>query len=423
MIKIPEVNEIETLILPDYEKVKLDNKIPVIILNAPDPDIIKLDIVFKAGRFQEDGRAVAKTTAIILKEGTSKMNSAKIAETLDYFGASLSSNASMDTATIQVYCMGKYFKNILEIVNDILTDPVFPEEEIQKFKNRILEKLKVELSKNSVLAYRHLTAKIYGESHPYGYNTEAEDYKNIKREQLVSHFKKYYTPDNCKIFISGNITDDKLKDLNNTLGKMRQQSIKQPERIFEAQDMITGVFKYDTERIHQTAIRMGRRMFDRNNIDYPGMYLLNSVLGGYFGSRLSSNIREDKGYTYGIYSSLDMMLKDGYFTISTDVGNKYLEDTLKEIYKEIKLLQTEFVQEEELTLVKNYIKGNFLSLVNGHLNTINIIKTIEMVGLEKDFFTDFLNKITKTNKHQLVELANKYLNRNDLIEIQVGKTL
>lgn len=422
MFDIPQVSEIETFKLPKYEKITLNNGIPVVLLNANDPDIIKLDIVFNAGRFQEDDRAVAKTTAIVLKEGTTNMNSAKIAETLDYYGASLSSDASMDTATIQVYCMGKYFSNVLEIVNDILTNPIFPEEELQKFKIRILEKLKVELAKNGVLAYRHFTEKIFGEKHPYGYNTEAIDYKNIRREQLVNHFNKYYTPNSCKIFITGNITDDKLNALNNTIGKLEQKET-QAQKQYDQQILTSGLFKYDTERIHQTAIRIGRKMFIRTHEDYPGMYLLNTVLGGYFGSRLSANLREDKGYTYGIYSSLDMMLKDGYFNISTDVGNEYLENTLTEIYKEIKNLQTKHIENDELILVKNYIKGNFLSLVNGHLNTINIIKTIEMAGLEKDFFTDFLNKITQTDKHQLMDLANKYLNRTDLIEIQVGKTL
>jgi len=420
MLEIPKVNQISTFSIPEYQTINLDNNIPVTILQAPDPDVIKLDFVFNAGRYQENDRAVAKTTAILLKEGTKKMNSAKIAQTLDYFGASLSSDASMDTATIQVYCLGKHFKSIIPIIDDIIKNPIFPEEELKKFKSRIIEKLNVELDKNGVQAYRNFTEKIYGSDHAYGYNTIPEDYSNMRREQLIEHFNQNYIPQNCKVFITGNVTDDKIELLNKTIGSIENQKLMPKNNSFSIPEFISGKFKYSTERVHQTAIRIGKRMFDRNHKDYAGMYLLNTIFGGYFGSRLSSNLREDKGYTYGIYSSIDMMLKDGYFSISTDVGSQYSEKTLVEIYKEIELLQKSKVEEKELTLVKNYIKGNFLSLINGHLNSINIIKTIEMAGLEKDFYSKFVDEIIKTDEFRLLELANEYWNIDSFVEIQVG---
>lgn len=423
MLEIPVVHQISTFEIPEYKTINLKNGIPVVILQAPDPDVIRMDVVFDAGRYHEKYRSVAKTTAILLREGTKNMSSSEIAENLDYFGASLSTDASMDTSTIQIHCMGKYFNEVVGILNDIINNPIFPEKELEKFKSRILDKLNVELSKNEVLAYRHFTEKLFGENHPYGYNTMQNDYKGIKRKQLVDHFEYNYTSEKCKIFITGNVDKTKLDFLNSTLGKISSSDDKIKEKSYEIPEKELGVYKYETERVHQTAIRIGRRLFNRDHKDYPSIYLLNTIFGGYFGSRLSANIREDKGYTYGIYSSIDMMLRDGYFMISTDVGSQYLSKTLKEIYKEIKILQTELISEDELNLVKNYIKGNFLSLINGNLNSLNIIKTVELAGLRNSFYTDFIEEIMITDSQKLLDLANTYFKQEDLIEIQVGDTL
>ncbi len=419
-IEIPVVHQVSTFKIPEYKTITLNNGIPVHILQAPEPDVVRMDVVFEAGRIYERDRAIAKTTAVLLREGTKKMTSAKIAKSLDFFGASLTSDASMDTATVQVHCLGKYFEEVLTILDDILRNPAFPDDELSKFKIRILEKLEVELSKNEVLAYRHFTERIFGVDHPYGYNTMPEDYKAITANQLVEHHQNNYTINKCKIFITGNIDENKIKLINKTLGHLDNSPLAINKVDYEKPLKTIGISKYDTERIHQTAIRIGRRLFSRNHEDYAGMYFLNTILGGYFGSRLSSNIREDKGYTYGIYSTIDMMIRDGYFMISTDVGSQYLEDTLREIYKEINILKTVRVEEEELQLVKNYIKGNFLSLINGNLNSLNIIKTVELAGLNKSFYTDFVDEISNIDADILMALANKYLNKEDFVEIQVG---
>ena len=161
-------------------------------------------------------------------------------------------------------------------------------------------------------------------------------------------------------------------------------------------------------------------MFNRHHPDYPAMYLLNTVLGGYFGARLSNNIREDKGYTYGIYSAMDMLRRDGYFVISTDVGNEYLEKTIFEINKELDILRNQLIGEDELKLVKNYIKGYMLSMINGNINTLSLIKTIELSNLGRDYFTNFVDKISGTTSEDLIKIANKHLPSDEITEVLVG---
>lgn len=423
MGEIPAINEVKKFKIPDYDIYYLDNGIPCYILKIDDPDIIKLEIIYNAGRIYEKYRAIAKSTASLLKEGTSNMSSSKIAETIDYYGASISTGANMDTSVIQLYALGKYFDKLIPVIHEIVTEAVFPEDEIEKFKRRNIDSLKIELSKNEVLAYRHFTEKIFGKEHPYGYNTTKEDYLNISREKLLDHFHSFFIPDNMKIFMTGKIDKEKLDILNKTFGSIPVDTNDHKNKIIPVANSQTGKFKYENKRIHQTSIRIGKRLFNRNHPDYPGMYFLNTILGGYFGSRLSENIREDKGYTYGIYSTIDMMLKDGYFMISTDVGNEYLENTLKEIYKEIDLLRTTPVSDEEMQLVKNYIKGNFLSMVNGPLHSINLIKTIQLSGLNNNFFTDFLREIDNIDTKQVMNFAKKYLDPDSFTEVLVGYNL
>jgi len=419
----PVINNIEKIDFPRYEKVSLSNGIPVFLLKAATPDIIKMDVVINAGRYYEKANAVAKTTANLINEGTKTMNSRQIAEKIDYYGATLNTGANMDTAEIHLYSLAKYFDKILPLVQDMLVNATFPEEELEKYKKRNIDKLKIELSKNEVLSYRYFTEKLYGSSHPYGYNTGIPDYRKIERGQLIDHYIQYYGAENIEIFITGNIDDSTLKVLDKYLGTLsrRAENIAAKRKYIKTGE--SGKFVFEGKGEYQTAIKIGKSLFNRSHPDYPAMYVLNTVLGGYFGSRLNVNLREQKGYTYGIYSSLDMMRHDGYFMIATEVGKQYTEDTIAEIYKELYALQNNPVGEDELQLVKNYIKGSFLSMINGHLNTIRLIKTIETAGLGRDFFIDFIDEVDTITASRLMNIARKYFDISTLTEVSVLPSL
>jgi zinc protease len=419
-LKAPQITELSGFNLPHYDNFFLDNGIPVSVLQADGPDVVKMEIIFQAGRYYEKNKAVAKVTASTLKEGTSKMSSAHIAEQIDYFGANLTTGSDMDTSFVQTHFLGKYFKDIVGIVRSLLTDPGFHENEISKYKSRQIERLKNDLSKNDILAYRYFTERLFGDDHPYGYSTQPDDYNNVSREMILQHYNDLYVPGNCTILITGNITDDKIQWMNESLGTIKGNNEYTNIRTDKPVSALPGKFRYENDRMYQTAVRIGKKMFNRHHPDYPAMYLLNTVLGGYFGARLSANIREDKGYTYGIYSAMDMLQRDGYFIISTDVGNEYLDRTIFEIYRELEMLRREPVQADELKLVRNYIKGYMLSMINGNINTLSLIKTIELSKLPKDYFTGFVNKISEVTPEELMAMANKHLPAEEISEVLVG---
>jgi predicted Zn-dependent peptidase len=318
-----------------------------------------------------------------------------------------------------LYSLSKYFEQLLPIVAEMLTVPVFPEKELKTFVQRNLQRLQVDLTKNDVIAYRKITEYIYGKDNPYGYNSFAPTYNDLDVEDLKAHFDKNYGTNNCIILISGKINSEISRLLNKYIGSIQNtKSIQHQHLTFKTNP--AQKIKVEHPDTVQTAIRLGQRLFDRKHPDYQGVNFLNTVLGGYFGSRLMANIREEKGYTYNIYSSVDAMVFDSYFYIGTEVGNEFVEPTLKEIYKEFDLLKNELIDKEELEMVRNYMLGNLLTMLDGAFNVSEIIKTIAVEDLPRDYFQTVIKSIKEMDAKQVQILAQKYLNKEDLWEVIVG---
>lgn len=414
----PAIQKVVDLKLPLPNIHTLDNGIPVYEIQMGTQDIVKLEILFHAGRPYEKKKLVARATAALLKEGTTTMSSAEIAEQIDFYGGTLNIPINLDTSNIVLYSLTKHFKKLLPIVADMVSNPIFPKEELNAFCERNIQNLAVDLTRGDVVAYRKITEFIFSEHHPYGYNSSEKRYRALTREDLLEHFQDNYHAGNCRILISGKTTEQHIDLLNTYFGKVLPK--KEVKKISFVQDFpIPKQVKIPHVESVQTAIRIGCKTFNRNQADFNGLYILNTILGGYFGSRLMNNIREDKGYTYNIFSSLDAMRHDGYFYIGTEVGNEFTEKTLIEIYREITRLQEELVEEEELNMVKNYLLGNMLTMLDGPFNIADIIKTYVSEDLP---ITDF-NLLTETIKNitaeELKELAIKYLQPENMWEVIV----
>lgn len=422
----PPIHEVTTLTLPHPSVSKLDNGILVHETRLGTQDIMKIEVVFLSGRAHEHKRIVSRATARELREGTPTLNSAQLAEHVDFFAGTLQTPVSLDTGGIAMYCMTKHFPKLAQTLADMVQEPAFPEQELKTFIDNNIQTLLVELTKNDVLAYRKFTEILFGENHPYGYNSTPEDYRALTREDLLKHHQDNFTTDNCLIFLSGKTDDSILKILNETLGqkktvaknekhplsKMAQNEIKLKEK--------TQKVKISNPDTLQTAIRVGQKFGSRKHPDFAGFYVLNTIFGGYFGSRLMANIREEKGYTYGIYSSIDLMHDDGFFCISTDVGNNFVKKTLTEIYKEMDLMQTELVGEEELKMVQNYLLGNMLNMVDGPFAVSDVLKSLITEGMPLSFFEDFVQTVRSITPLEIQNLAKKYLRKEDMLELIVG---
>ena len=405
--------------LPMPKEHVLDNGIRVYEINKGTQELVKIEVIFDAGRPFEQKKLAARATADQLKEGTTQNQASTIAEHFDYYGSTLSIPFNLDTSNIILYSLNKHIEQVLPLFAEILLNPSFPQQELDTFIHRNQQRLSVDLTKNDVVAYRKITELIFGNQHPYGYNSYSETYAALNRSDLISHYENNYIAEQCRIFVSGKVPPNLIDLLNRYLGQqIPNQEKRQP--LFETKQQTPQALKIEHPNTVQTALRIGRGLFNRHHEDYIPMYVLNTILGGYFGSRLMTNIREDKGYTYNIYSMLDSMHLGGCFYIGTEVSNEFVPHTLEEIYKEVALLQEEPVKAEELEMVKNYLIGNFLTLVDGPFNMAEVIKAQILEGLPAHFFQSLVEKTRSISATELQALAQKYFNKEDLWEVIVG---
>ncbi len=415
----PQIHNITSLKFPPVDRYLLDNGIEVIEVNQGTQDIIRLEVVYDAGRPVEDKQLASRITAAIQKEGTKSYNSETLAEKIDYYGSSISSGSNLDYSYFSVFVLSKFFEEVIPLLSEVLQEPTFPEDELKTHKEITLEKLKSNLAKSDLVAYRKITEEMYGSTHSYGYNSSEENISSIERSDLLDHFTNYQTSDRCKIIVSGKINKNVRSIINANLGQVKTKS-KNKQFQLPTIPIHQSVHKISSKQEHQTAIKIGRKMFTRGHEDFAPAFMLNTVLGGYFGSKLMESIRENLGYTYNIYSSLEPLVYDGYFTINTEVSNDLVDPTVTEIYNQISILQNDKISERELDMVRNYVMGNFLNMIDGPFRVANVMKTLSVSKMKVKEYEVIIDQIYNCTAEKIQDMAQKYLQRKDMIEVMVG---
>ncbi len=407
-------------ILPPVHTQPLSNGLPLHWLKAGVQDVAEIDWIFPAGLWYEQKPAVAHATAGLLKNGTSKRSAHEIHEALEFYGASLKTSANNDFATVTLYTLTKHLPELLPVVYEIITDAIFPEEEVAIHKQNAIQRLLVNERKCEFVANQRIDALLFGEFHPYGRYSKKEKIEAISREDLVTFYKKCYDLANVQIFMSGNIGEQEVRYMDEIFGKTVVNKKEITSETFSApapsarQHHVTN----DPNGV-QGAIRIGRLFPNRHHPDFAPMVVLNTLFGGYFGSRLMSNIREDKGFTYGIYSSLSPYRNGGSLIIHTEAGRDVLGAAVKEIYSEMDILCNEVAGDEELMLVKNYLLGNLLGDLDGPFSIMQRWRTLILNGFTIDYFNRNIEIYKTITANELRDLAQKYYRTDEFYEVVV----
>lgn len=388
-------------------------------LSGGSEPVLKMEIVFKSGASYEAKPAVAEVMAALLTEGTKRLSSAELAEEMEFLGATIQTRGGVDTVRVRLYTLTRYFPKMLSLVKEIIDQPAFAEEELRVFIRNKVERLQIDLTKNEILAYRHLTESIFGTGHPYGKNHLPSDYENITREDLEDHYQKYFHPSDAMVFLSGSFGPSEIETLHQVLGTWKKSEPRHPLPGIPPTESRSGILVIDGPQKHQAAIRIGRRLFPETHPDYNGLYVLNTLLGGYFGSRLMNEIRENQGLTYGIYSSIDTFVQDGCFYISTETAVDQVEKMLAAIHQEVTRLKTELISNEELTMARNYLMGHLMTQLDGSIPSLDFIKTYKIEGVPDSQFFDLIQTIQKITPEELLTLANRYLNLEEWVTVIV----
>jgi len=418
----PDSKSIEKINLIKANEIDYKNKVKLYAINAGEQSVKKIDFIFNAGTWYEKQRLVSLITNLMLNEGTTTKSSNKIADLFEFYGATFNVSISPDTAYISVMFLGKHIEKILRILDDILRNSSFPQNELDNMIQNKKQKYLLDSSKVKVLARRKFNEALFGNEHPYSMYSEYSDFDLINTDVLKSFYSDFYSSSNCKIVLSGSVTDADIKLIekyfgNDTWGSNKAiQSITYKVKSSEIKNHI--IEKTDSV---QSAVRIGTTMINRSSTDFYGLSILNTVLGGYFGSRLMANIREDKGYTYGIGSIAVSYKHDGYFVIVTEVGSDVCQKAIDEVYIELKRLQDERIPESELSLVKNYMLGEMVRAFDGPFSIAESYRELIDYDLDMSYYQDFLDSIKNATSVQLQEIANKYFSRENMYEVIAGK--
>ena len=399
----------------------LDNGIDAYIIDEGEEEITRLDIIFDAGSSLQSKNLVAASTIRLLIDGTKKRSSTEIAQKIDYHGAYLDTSLTKDKAALTLYSLNKHFPELLPLISDMIVNASFPDSELTNYIDRKRHQFLVNNEKVRYKAMLEFNKLVFGSNSAYGRTVELSDYDNLKKSDLVEFYNTHYVPQNTYIIISGKINKETVSLINKHLGNSRKIKTAAPYSDLSIINKVGEKDKFvEKEGALQSAIRIGRPIINKQHPDYNSLIVLNTVLGGYFGSRLMSNLRENKGFTYGISSYLMNYKHGGFFSIATEVNAQNTNAALDEIQAEIEKLCKEKISNIELNLVKNYIYGTYLRSFDGAMALADRYRAVKDLNLDFNYYTTSLNEMMEQTPQQLKKTAIKYFDYNDMIKLVVG---
>ncbi len=412
----PPFNKSTAFNLLSPEKQTLRNGADIYFVSGGNQEVIRVELVFAAGRWFEETSGAAYFSANLLSKGTPGKTSYEIAQAFDRYGAHLEISPGLDAVSVSLFVLNKNVDPALSLLFELLTASIFPEKEIEQIKSIYLQNLKVNNEKTSYQASKLIRKNLFGEQYPYGKELEETDVTTLTRNQLLSHYNTFFK--DVIIFVSGKVTDQNKHHIQQTLSALPFSKVN--DKTIVCPDLQKTSQHIEKDGSVQSSIRMGKRTIDRKHKDYANVLLLNHILGGYFGSRLMKNIREEKGLTYGIHSSLNILKHNGFLVIGADVNKENLSLTFDEIRKELKRLHTDKIDQEELATARNHFIGSLQSEITTPFAHADKIKNIVMFNLSDQYYQDLINRIDAASSSELLRVANDYFAEDSFTEVAVG---
>lgn len=380
--------------------------------------VVKIDFVFDLCSYQENIVGSNYFTVKMLQEGTDKKNASQIADAFSQKGGFIEISPGIKRSTISIYSLSKHVNSLLPIVFELLTDANFPKENLDKIKRQTINTLKVNEAKSAYLATKQFNAALFGEQHLYGRKITEEQINKITKEHLENQYELFSDKPSIDVFVTGQMNSDDIKSIEQFLLSVNAFKVPHIDIALEPQKQLN--IEKEIDKAVQSTIKIGRTTINKAHEDYAGLYLVNEIFGGYFGSRLMMNLREEKGLTYGIYSRLRGHKECSVFEISADVIKKDKALAQEEIMKELALLSDTLIPEDEINKVKQYISGSLLNSFNTLFDHSDKFKTVLYQNLPLDFYDTIVEKISNVTATEMQQLAQQYLSTSSMNTTVVG---
>ncbi len=420
---IPPLGKKQELELKKPEILYLDNGLKVYVIDGGNWNVTRLDMVFEAGTAFQNKKLTANSVNKLLSEGTKNYSSFEISEILDYYGAFFDPFVNKDTAGITLYALSKYYDKLLPLLFETITSATFPQKEIDIYLEREYHAFKVNMEKVRYKAMLEFNRLMFGKDSAYGQTLRESDFSKITRDDLVDFYRNRYSLNNGYFVLSGTANQKIIKLLNTVFGQHKNDAEKKtaPIKNFVTECREKKLF-IEKKNSLQSAILFGYPALNKTDKQYSTLTLLNTVLGGYFGSRLMTSLREEKGLTYGIHSFIRNFKHGNYLSISTEVNANQTLEAVEEIKRQIDILKTEKINDDELQLVKNYIYGTFLRGFDGPFALSDRLKNVIDFNLTMDYYKKHLNKIMEVKAEDIRNFAKSFFDDTKQKLLIVGKT-
>ena len=413
----PPIQPLSELHIPLPERRQLKNGIPLTVVQLGQQELVRLDILFRAGIWCQSQKLQALFTNRMLREGTRSFGAKEIAERLDFYGAWLELSCGALYSCISLYSLSRNFTETLDILESMILEPLFEADRLETVKEMNIQQFQINQDRVDFLAHRNLLNALLGDTHPYGKRTVQADYEAIDADLLHRYFEAHFHSDNCTIFLSGDATQATIHAVDQVFGQKpfgrngQGETHCQPPVFSPDPGNYRFIEKADA---CQSAICMGMPTLMRDEPDYHKFRVVLTLLGGYFGSRLVTNIREDKGYTYYIGADMLHYPFSSFLLIHTECDNEYVTPLIDEVYVEMDRLQQERVSEEELLKVKNYMIGELCRNYESAFAIADAWMFAFTSALDDTYFQRSLEGIKQTTVEDVLTLSQKYLNKANL---------
>ena len=417
MIKQPDIIIPSSVDMPRAAQHTAVNGVKIYTLNTDDFEVVRFTFVFHAGTSMQSKPFTASATANMLCEGSETMTAQQIADELDFYGSYFDVNIDRDYVYISFASLSKFFYPTVKVAKDILLHPAFEDKLLRIYCSKRKQSLMIERQKVEVQSRELFGQALFGAEHPYGATANESCYDDVTRDDIITLYNRLYTADNCFIVCSGRVDSDVIKALDDIAMALPHGTLH--DVIFPAVHTTHKLHK-EIDTALQSSIRIGRLLFPRSHPDFVSMQVVATILGGYFGSRLMQNLREEHGYTYGVMAAMVNFDHEGYLAIATQVGKEHRDNALKEIYAEIETLRHELISEEELQMVQNIMIGETLRILDGPFGIADVTIENIMCGCDNSATEECVKTIFAMTPERVRELCKKYLCREDLIEVVVG---
>ncbi len=419
----PEAGPLHYSPFPEIHVHKLSNGIPVYLVPYGQQEIVEIKLGNLCGKSYENKTGVSSLTSQMLLEGTGKRTGVEIAREFDALGAMIRPASGLEGGTVDLTALTRHIHPVLLLARQVICEPSFPESEFDKLVKRISESIALDEKQTAYVARREFGKLLFGENHPYGSALYRETLTEIEPGELGLFHSFAFDPAHLYIVISGCFDEPRLISiLGEIFGELNTGEkgalLSSSGKLQPAKG--SGTHIIGMQEAMQATIRMGHLGCEASNPDFYGMQVVNTILGDYFGSRLMSNLREDKGYTYGIGSGWISLKHSGLFIIQTNVGTEYVDRARSEIVREVEKLIEDGTNEEELRLVKNFTVGRMISERETPSQIADTVANSVVYNLDFSLLDEKYELIESMNPEDIKSLAVNWLHPKNLLEVIAG---